>query len=247
MKTSQNGLSFIARWEGEVDHVYNDIAGIPTIGVGHVVKPGESFPSSITHDRAMDLLSLDVVTAESQVNNHVTAELTQNQFDALTSFTFNVGSGALARSSTLKLLNQGNVQGAADALLLWDKASIGGKLQSVPGLHRRRESERRLFLTPDDQAAVKSSTIPDPTSPGHPAPPSPAPATPAPEQPTVMPVSVPEVTPPPLPAPFPEPTPEPLVPNPVVPAPSLGPTSVLGFVLWLLQTLFSIFAKRKTP
>src|SRR5215472_3618425 len=102
MKTSQNGLNFIAREEGEVDHVYNDVAGIPTIGVGHVVRPGESFPNGITHDQAMQILAGDVGIAENQVNTRVTATMTQNQFDALVSFTFNCGGGSLAASSTLK-------------------------------------------------------------------------------------------------------------------------------------------------
>jgi lysozyme len=170
MKTSPNGLSFIAKWEGEVDHVYNDIAGIPTIGVGHVVRPGESFPNGISHDQAMQLLAGDVGIAENQVNTRVTAQLTQNQFDALVSFTFNCGGGSLAQSSTLRLLNQGDVQGAADGLLLWCKANIGGKLVTNQGLLRRRESERQLFLTPDGAAPVKPPPVVTPPDPPPPEP-----------------------------------------------------------------------------
>lgn len=162
MKTSQNGLNFIAREEGEVDHVYNDVAGIPTIGVGHVVRPGESFPNGITHDQAMQILAGDVGIAENQVNTRVTATMTQNQFDALVSFTFNCGGGSLAASSTLKLLNQGDVQGAADGLLLWCKANIGGKLVTNQGLLARRERERQLFLTPDGAPLVKPPPVPTP-------------------------------------------------------------------------------------
>ena len=174
MKTSANGLQFVANWEGEVDHVYNDIAGIPTIGVGHAVRPGESFPNGISHQQAMDLLAVDIGTAENQVNMRVKVAMTQNQFDALVSFTFNCGGGSLAQSSTLKDLNAGDIQGAADALLLWDKTTINGKLQSDPGLHRRRVSERQLFLTPDGQPLVKPAPVPAPPPPAppvvHPAP-----------------------------------------------------------------------------
>jgi len=162
MKTSQNGLEFVAREEGEVDHVYNDIAGIPTIGVGHVVRPGESFPNGITHQQAMDMLAVDIGTAENQVNTCVKVTMTQNQFDALVSFTFNCGGGALAQSSTLKDLNSGDIQGAANALLLWDKTTINGVLQSDPGLHGRRVRERQLFLTPDGQPLVKPAPVPTP-------------------------------------------------------------------------------------
>jgi len=91
------------------------------------------------------------------------------------------------------------------------------------------------------------TVAPPPAPPVPPAPPTPEPPVPAPEPPTVTPVPVPEVTPPPPPGPSPEPPPAPPDPGPIVPVPPPGPTGVLGFVLWLLQTIFSIFTKRKTP
>jgi lysozyme len=148
MKTSQNGLNFIASWEGEVDHVYKDVAGIPTIGIGHVVRPGESFPNGITHAQALALLAGDVGTAENAVNEYITHSMTQNMFDALVSFTFNCGGGALEQSSCRTKLNTGDIQGAADALLLWDKTTINGVLTVDEGLLKRRQAERALFLTP---------------------------------------------------------------------------------------------------
>jgi len=174
MKTSQNGLNFIAREEGEVDHVYKDIAGIPTIGIGHVVRPGESFPNGITHDQALQILAGDVSTAEGAVNKDITySGLTQNMFDALVSFTFNCGTGSLAGSSMRTKLNAGDVAGAADAMLLWCHAVINGKLTQDKGLYNRRVRERQLFLTPDGQPLVHPAPIdppPPPAPPTHPDP-----------------------------------------------------------------------------
>jgi len=169
MKTSQNGLQFIANWEGEVDHVYKDIAGIPTIGIGHVVRPGESFPNGITHDQALAILGQDVATAEGAVNKDVTYTMSQNMFDALVSFTFNCGTGSLASSSMRTKLNAGDVAGAADALLLWCHAVINGKLTQDPGLYKRRLAERQLFLTPDGATSV---VVPPPAPALPPVPPA---------------------------------------------------------------------------
>ena len=147
MKTSQHGLAFLASEEGEVDHVYKDQVGVPTIGVGHVVRPGESFPDGITHDQAMALLEQDVGTAESAIDAHVTEQLTQNAFDACVSFTFNLGTGAFTGSTLLRLINQGDMQGAAAEFPKWCHAPAGVVNQ---GILSRRKREAALFLTPDD-------------------------------------------------------------------------------------------------
>lgn len=144
MKVNQQGLDFIARWEGVVLRVYKDVVGIPTIGVGHVLLPGESFPNGITKDEALVLLSKDVAKCEAAITKYITQPINQNQFNALASFTFNCGTGALQQSTVRRKLNQGDYQGAADALLMWNKA--GGKFNR--GLANRRADERKLFLTP---------------------------------------------------------------------------------------------------
>ena len=144
MQVDQAGLDFIARWEGVVLHVYKDVVGIPTIGVGHVLLPGESFPNGITHDEALHLLAKDVRKCEVAIAKYVEVELNQNQYNALASFAFNCGTGALQKSTVRQRLNRGDYQGAADALLMWCKA--GGKVNA--GLLNRRKDERRLFLTP---------------------------------------------------------------------------------------------------
>lgn len=142
MKTSDAGLQFITKWEGEVLHPYRDIVGVLTVGVGHVIRRGESFGKSITHEQSQELLRQDVGVVEDAVNSYVIVPLTQDQFDALASFAFNVGTGALKHSTLLRLLNAGDAQGAADQFLAWCKA--GGKTQQ--GLLARRKSERELFL-----------------------------------------------------------------------------------------------------
>lgn len=151
MRCSAAGLAFIARWEGEVLHEYRDAAGLATIGVGHRCEPG-SYPGGITHEQAMGLLAVDVGVAEHAVNTQVRVDVGQYCFDALVSFAFNCGAGALAESTTLRLLNAGDLQGAADALLLWDKRRdpASGELVEDGGLLSRRRAERALMTTLDD-------------------------------------------------------------------------------------------------
>ena len=155
MKTSESGVAFICSHEGFVPHVYNDVAGIPTIGFGHALVPGESFPNPITRDQAMDLMAKDLVKFEDAVNTLVEVPLTQCQFDALVSFSYNCGTGALKASSTLRLLNQGDYTPAADGLLLWNKRTDQqtGKLVVDQDLAARRAAERELFLSDGNAAA----------------------------------------------------------------------------------------------
>lgn len=188
MKTSEAGLAFIAREEGTVLHVYIDVVGVPTIGVGHVLLPGESFPNGITKNQALAILAKDIVVAETAINNGVRVPINQHQFDALVSFTFNCGTNAFKTSTLLKKLNAIDYQGAADELLKWTKG--GGK--DLPVLVGRRKRERALFLT-----SMPAELVP------------PVPVEPLPVE--------PPVTPEPLYDPTPEPNsePGPIVPVPV--------------------------------
>jgi lysozyme len=147
MKTSPDGLNFIAEWEGEVLHTYHDEAGVLTIGIGHALRPGESFPDGITHEQALEILSHDVASAESAVNGHVTVDLAQNQFDACVSFAFNCGGYAFAHSSVCADVNRGDLDAAAQAFLLWDKRRdpATGTLVVDQGLLNRRKAEASLF------------------------------------------------------------------------------------------------------
>src|SRR5690606_10106222 len=108
MKTSSAGVAFIRRHEGAVLSAYRDPAGVLTIGVGHtsaagppVVKPG----MKITLEEADAILKRDLARFEESVSRLVKVPLSQPQFDALVSFTFNLGEGNLSRSTLLKKLN----------------------------------------------------------------------------------------------------------------------------------------------
>jgi lysozyme len=137
MKTSQNGLSLIESFEGLRLNVYLDIVNRETIGFGHLILPGESFPDGITKDVAQVILANDVSKVETPLNEWQ-PNLNQNQFDALVDFGFNLGIGALHQ-----LLSHGLDQ-LPTQIMEWDHA--GGKV--VAGLQRRRAAELALFQTP---------------------------------------------------------------------------------------------------
>ena len=96
MKTSPEGRQFIIDNEKCVLHPYDDPAGYPTIGVGHLIQDGEEFPEQITQEQALELLAADLARFEAAVNGYG-LDLTQNQFDVLVDFSFNAGEGALAQ------------------------------------------------------------------------------------------------------------------------------------------------------
>jgi len=142
-KINRDGLRLLKAFEGLRLRAYQDSVGVWTIGYGTTsgVRPG----MVITEAQAEDLLKRDLNRFERAVNDLVTVPLTDDQFSALVTFAYNVGEGALADSTLLRLLNQGDYRGAADQLLRWDKA--GG--QALAGLTRRRRAERALFLGQD--------------------------------------------------------------------------------------------------
>lgn len=139
-------LDLIRKFEGERLRAYRDPVGLLTIGVGHLVKKGEPYKlgQMITAEESERLLRKDLEVAERAVRKGVTALLNENQYGALVSFVFNLGAGNFNRSTLRKKVNAGDLEGAALEFLKWDKA--GGKV--LPGLTRRREAERQLFLTP---------------------------------------------------------------------------------------------------
>jgi len=140
---NRDGLRLLKSFEGLRLKAYQDSVGVWTIGYGTTsgVRPG----MVITEAQAEELLKRDLDRFEQAVSELVTVPLTDDQFSALVTFTYNVGEGSLADSTLLGLLNQGDYQGAADQFLRWDKA--GG--QALPGLTRRRRAERALFLGQD--------------------------------------------------------------------------------------------------
>lgn len=140
MKTSQRGIDLIRQFEGERLSAYLCPAGIPTIGVGHT-GPDVHMGMRITAAQSEALLKQDLAKFETGVEKLVTHPITQDQFDALVSFSFNLGLGALKGSTLLKKLNAGDFQGASNEFSKWVNA--GG--QRLQGLVRRRAAEQMLF------------------------------------------------------------------------------------------------------
>lgn len=117
-----------------------------TVGWGHTgadVIPGQPWNAA----RAEQAFRADTAEAVAAVSRLVCIHLTQNQFDALVDFTFNVGVEAFALSTLLKLLNSGDYAGAAAQMLLWNKMHIAGVISASAGLTKRRAAENELFLT----------------------------------------------------------------------------------------------------
>jgi lysozyme len=141
---SAKGLALTEQFEGCSLIAYQDQVGVWTIGFGHTgpdVKPG----MIITSAQAQALLAQDVKSAAACVNKVVSVQLTQEEFDALVDFVFNLGAGAFSSSTMLRELNAGDFTRAAAQFALWDHA--GGAV--VAGLLRRRQAEAELFESDD--------------------------------------------------------------------------------------------------
>jgi lysozyme len=142
-KLSPEGESLIKAFEGFEAKAYPDANGILTIGWGHT-GPDVKAGMQITLKRAEVLFQLDTRVAANAVNFLVKAPLTQHQFDALVSFTFNVGVAAFKGSGVLQALNAGHPEAVPEHLKLWDKDAKG---RLLPGLQRRRAAEINLWNT----------------------------------------------------------------------------------------------------
>lgn len=146
MQTSDKGIALIKQFEGCKLTAYQDSVGVWTIGYGWT-QPVDGKPiragMTIKQETAERLLKTGLVSYENDVSRLVKVDLTQGQFDALVSFTYNLGARSLSTSTLLRKLNAGDYAGATDEFLRWNKA--GGKV--LNGLTRRREAERALFLS----------------------------------------------------------------------------------------------------
>lgn len=146
-KTNQAGLTLIKSFEGFVPHPYQDPIGVWTIGYGSIFgldnKRVTADHPTITEEQAVDLLVRDMTRAEQSVERNIKVPLSDNQFAALVSFVYNLGGGALQRSTLRMKLNREEYFSAADEFPKWCRAN--GKV--LKGLVRRRNEERQLFLT----------------------------------------------------------------------------------------------------
>lgn len=147
MKTSQKGIELIKQFEGFRLKGYLDSVNIPTIGYGTTVYPnGEKVKLSdvISKKKAEEYLINDVKKFEDFVNKYVVSDVNQNQFDALVSFTYNVGPNNLQKSTLLKKVNKNpNDPSISKEFLKWVNAG-GNKIQ---GLVNRRNEEAKLYFT----------------------------------------------------------------------------------------------------
>lgn len=164
------GIDLIKRYEGIADgnpatvnlDPYVDPVGILTIGYGHAITFGERFlrnnpkdrklakdlyPDGITRAEAEALLKQDITDHTRELETLIKVPLTDNQFAAVASLAFNIGVANFKRSSVLAKLNQGKYRESADRFLLWNKGTFAGRLVQLRGLVRRREAEKKLFLT----------------------------------------------------------------------------------------------------
>ena len=140
MEISAEGLALIKKFEGCELEAYQCSAGVWTIGYGHTkgVQPGDTWSQS----HAEHMLEVELEEYQSYINEYVTVNLSQNQFDALVSWVYNLGPNNLKASTLLKVLNSGDYEGVPAQIRRWNKA--GGVV--LDGLIRRREAEALLFI-----------------------------------------------------------------------------------------------------
>jgi len=160
-------------FEGTVLHIYKDQAGIETVGTGHALTAGDKasgrFIHGISPEEAQDLLRADVADAEAAIARMVKVNLSQEQFDALVSWTFNLGAGALQSSKLLVLLNAGDYDSVPDEMLRWCKRKDPktGLLVVDAGLLARRRAEGSIWNSghdhPQTVALVSDAEVADVT------------------------------------------------------------------------------------
>ena len=139
MAIANSTLDFITKEEGFRNKAYKDSKGLLTIGVGHLIKTDEEhlLNETLTDEQVKELLKSDLKWCSEAVESSVKVPLQQNQFDALYSLCFNIGETNFRKSTVVKKINANDMQGAADAILMWNKPDV---------LINRRKRERALFL-----------------------------------------------------------------------------------------------------
>lgn len=143
----------VKQWEGLYLSPYPDIADVPTIGWGTIAYPNGQHVTlddpPITEAYAEQCLTFEMTNKAAALAGCLARDPTIHQAAAMLSFAYNIGVPAFSTSTVRNDFNTGNVQGVADAFLMWDKAHVNGKLVVIPGLLNRRKSEQALFLRPD--------------------------------------------------------------------------------------------------
>jgi GH24 family phage-related lysozyme (muramidase) len=150
---SDAGVAMIKRFEGFRGNLYNDPVGHCSVGYGERVHRGncngdaseQPYRDGISEQQATELLRQRLNDFQRLINDTVTVEMNQNQYDSLVSFSYNVGSGNFRQSTLLRLLNQGNYGAVPAELRKWTKGRVNGQLVDLPGLVNRRNDEANLF------------------------------------------------------------------------------------------------------
>lgn len=164
MKISNNALQLVAKWEGFRDKAYKCPAGVWTIGYGST-KWGNGAPvkqgDSITKEEAWELLRKQVQEHADTIEQYVKVKLSQNQYDALASFQYNLGKHILKDSYLLTYLNAKQWDKAANSMLQYNKARVNGVLTVLKGLDNRRKEEVALFnkVVPQATTSIKSTSF----------------------------------------------------------------------------------------
>ncbi|GAB3550116.1 lysozyme [Spirosoma fluminis] len=144
---SLRGIDFIKNEEGCRLKAYRDQVGVPTIGIGHT-GPDVVMGKVITYAEALRLLDEDLNRFEKVVNRAIEKPLTQNQFDALTSFVFNVGTGAFLGSTLLKVINNDpNSPAIRTQFMRWTKGTVNGQKRDLTVLVARRKREADFYFS----------------------------------------------------------------------------------------------------
>ncbi len=157
---SPAAIEVIKRFEGFRRTAAQLDDGRWTIGFGHTRSARAGV--TVTEADAEALLGYDLVDVQAAVNDWTFTPLTQNQFDALVSFVFNIGLEAFRHSAVLRRVNQGALLQAACAMEMWRKADFDGERIVVDALIRRRAAEKALFLTPEDGFVAAPSAVVQP-------------------------------------------------------------------------------------
>lgn len=149
LRMSDSGLARIRGSEAFMANVYDDGAGNPTIGYGHLIRPGENFSAGITQAQADTLFRQDVERVVNPALDRITIALNQNQVDALGSFIFNVGTGGFIKN-LLTSVNAGAFEETTNRMLkfITGRDARSGRRQVLRGLLTRRQFEVALFNNP---------------------------------------------------------------------------------------------------
>lgn len=148
MNISSKGLDLIKKWEGCKLQAYLDPVGIPTIGYGTIAYPDGrqvAMGDRITQEQADGFLLHECTSICARIEGLCKAPINQNQYDALVSFSYNVGVGAFGDSTLLRKLNESDYAGAASEFLRWNKGTVNGQMVELQGLTNRRMDEKVLF------------------------------------------------------------------------------------------------------